>query len=48
MLDDNHFLLEKIGSKCGKCLVEGKISDGKRVTYLKNNNELNPESITVI
>lgn len=33
MLDENHFLLEKIGSKCGKCL-EGKINDGNRVTYL--------------
>ncbi len=27
MLDDNHSLLSKIGSKCGKCLVDGKVSD---------------------
>jgi len=48
MLDENHFLLEKIGSKCGKCLVEGKVSDGKRVTYLKSNSQLKLESLTVI
>lgn len=39
MLDNNHFLLEKIGSKCGKCL-EGNINDGNRVTYLANGSEI--------
>lgn len=34
MLDNNHFLLEKIGSKCGKCIESGGINDGNRVTYL--------------
>lgn len=39
MLDDNHFLLEKVGSKCGKCLESGRIKDGGRVTYLVNDHE---------
>jgi hypothetical protein len=48
MLDDNHSLLSKIGSKCGKCLVDGKVSDGNGVTYLKSSNELDLESVSVI
>jgi len=41
MLDDNHFLLEKIGSQCGKCLEGGHVRDGHRVTYLKGTDETN-------
>jgi len=37
MLDDNHFLLPKIGAQCGKCLQGNRISDGNRVTYLAGN-----------
>jgi len=39
MLDDNHFLIAKIGNRCGKCLQEHKISDGNRVTYLVKGSE---------
>ena len=34
MLEKNSFLLAKIGSQCGKCLEEGKLSDSKKITYL--------------
>lgn len=39
MLDENHFLLPKIGAQCGKCLQGNRISDGNRVTYLANESE---------
>jgi len=40
MLDENHFLLHKIGSKCGKCLQGGIIRDGNRVTYLASETNI--------
>lgn len=40
MLDENHFLLAKIGSKCGKCIQSGRITDGNRVTYLASGTDI--------
>ena len=48
MLEENHFLIAKIGYKCGKCLVDGVVDDGNQVKYLKSNSDLNLESITII
>ena len=35
MLEENSFLMSKVGSKCGKCLESGRVSDGSGVTYIK-------------
>lgn len=40
MLDENHFLLVKVGSKCGKCLEGGTFNDGNRVTYLASETKI--------
>lgn len=34
MLEENHFLLAKVGDQCGKCLEGGKVKDSGQVTYL--------------
>jgi len=34
MLEENSFLLHKIGSTCGKCIEGGRVGDNQRVTYL--------------
>ena len=39
MLEENSFLLAKVGSQCGKCLENGLVSDGSGVTYLKTMND---------
>lgn len=39
MLAENHFLLEKVGSKCGKCLEGGTVKDNAQVTYLVKNEK---------
>ncbi len=33
-LQENSFLLEVLGNKCGKCIEEEKIDDKERMTYL--------------
>lgn len=35
MLEENSFLMSKVGSQCGKCLESGRVSDGSGVTYIK-------------
>lgn len=39
MLSENHFLLEKVGSQCGKCLEGGRVLDSGQVTYLVRRDE---------
>jgi len=34
MLKENSFLLQVIGTKCGKCLESGHVNDGAGMTYL--------------
>jgi len=34
MLQQNSFLMVKIGNKCGKCLESGQVFDGERMTQL--------------
>lgn len=41
MLEENSFLMAKVGSKCGKCLEGGRVSDGAGVTYIKNKEDKN-------
>jgi len=36
MLQENSFLMSKIGSKCGKCIESGRVFDGERMTLLSN------------
>jgi len=36
MLAENSFLIDVIGSKCGKCLESESVNDGERVTYITN------------
>lgn len=37
MLAENSFLLNVIGSKCGKCIEDSSIHDGERMTYITSN-----------
>lgn len=39
MLEENSFLLAKIGSQCGKCIENGKVYDGAGMTYYKNTTD---------
>ena len=39
MLAENSFLIDVIGSKCGKCLESGSIDDGERVSYITNSSK---------
>lgn len=39
MLEDNHFLISVVGSKCGKCLEGGTVKDSGQVTYLTNETD---------
>ena len=38
-LQENSFLLEVIGNKCGKCIEEEEIDDKERMTYLTTSNK---------
>jgi len=41
MLAENHFLLEKVGSQCGKCLEGGIVNDNDQMTYLVTDGRRN-------
>jgi bacterioferritin-associated ferredoxin len=36
MLQENSFLMAKVGSRCGKCIESGRVFDGERMTQLSN------------
>ena len=36
MLQENSFLMAKVGSRCGKCTESGQVFDGERMTQLSN------------